>query len=103
MSGRHGGTSGSTGTPCPKCKHQGSSVSDSRPNNESVRRRRTCHACGYRYTTYEFSDEALQEWAERQKYGIGGLSGQARIAVKRIVDLLRAGESKENAGHADHR
>lgn len=40
---------------CPKCGHQESKVVDSRPSDEynSIRRRRECLKCGYRFTTYE--------------------------------------------------
>ncbi|UCZ52244.1 transcriptional regulator NrdR [Bacillus shivajii] len=40
---------------CPSCQHNGTRVLDSRPSDEgkSIRRRRECEACGYRYTTFE--------------------------------------------------
>ena len=40
---------------CPYCKAPDTRVSDSRPANddETVRRRRVCGACGARFTTYE--------------------------------------------------
>lgn len=40
---------------CPKCKHEDTSVLDSRLTHEgkSVRRRRECDTCGYRFTTFE--------------------------------------------------
>jgi transcriptional repressor NrdR len=40
---------------CPKCGHPESKVVDSRPSDEynSIRRRRECLKCGYRFTTYE--------------------------------------------------
>lgn len=40
---------------CPKCLHPSSKVIDSRPHDEgkSIRRRRECLNCGYRYNTYE--------------------------------------------------
>lgn len=40
---------------CPKCKHEDSKVIESREAGEgdSIRRRRECLACEYRYTTYE--------------------------------------------------
>lgn len=40
---------------CPKCHHSSSKVIDSRPNEESdsIRRRRECLACGFRFNTYE--------------------------------------------------
>ncbi len=40
---------------CPKCTHDDSKVIESREASErdSIRRRRECLSCGYRYTTYE--------------------------------------------------
>lgn len=40
---------------CPKCGCQDDKVIDSRASREgaTIRRRRQCVACGYRYTTYE--------------------------------------------------
>lgn len=40
---------------CPKCKYKATSVVDSREANEgrSIRRRRECEECNYRFTTFE--------------------------------------------------
>lgn len=40
---------------CPKCMHQDTKVIESRDagDGDSIRRRRECLDCGYRYTTYE--------------------------------------------------
>lgn len=40
---------------CPSCAYAESKVVDSRPSedNASIRRRRECLECGYRFTTYE--------------------------------------------------
>lgn len=38
---------------CPHCGHYDSKVTDSRSVSESVRRRRQCLDCGFRFTTYE--------------------------------------------------
>ena len=44
---------------CPNCKETGTRVLDSRPVNDgtSVRRRRECDACHYRFTTFEMVEE----------------------------------------------
>ncbi len=41
---------------CPKCKFEDSKVVDSRPLNSdsSIRRRRECLSCQFRFTTYEY-------------------------------------------------
>jgi transcriptional repressor NrdR len=41
---------------CPSCKADNDRVVDSRPHGTSVRRRRVCNACGYKFTTYEYID-----------------------------------------------
>ncbi len=38
---------------CPHCGHDDSRVIDSRTVDESIRRRRQCLDCGYRFTTHE--------------------------------------------------
>lgn len=38
---------------CPHCNHDDSKVADSRDVDDTVRRRRQCLACGFRFTTYE--------------------------------------------------
>jgi Predicted transcriptional regulator, consists of a Zn-ribbon and ATP-cone domains len=40
---------------CPRCKEIGTKVIDSRVIEDgfSIRRRRECSKCGYRFTTYE--------------------------------------------------
>lgn len=40
---------------CPYCNHLDTRVIDSRPADEgtTIRRRRSCDACGKRFTTYE--------------------------------------------------
>src|SRR6516165_1323137 len=45
---------------CPKCGCQDDKVIDSRASREgaTIRRRRQCIACGYRYTTYEEVERA---------------------------------------------
>ncbi|QED48888.1 transcriptional regulator NrdR [Cytobacillus dafuensis] len=44
---------------CPSCQNNNTRVLDSRPVDEyrSIRRRRECEACGYRFTTFEKVEE----------------------------------------------
>jgi transcriptional repressor NrdR len=44
---------------CPDCQHNGTRVLDSRPVDEgrSIRRRRECEECQYRFTTFEKVEE----------------------------------------------
>lgn len=51
---------------CPNCNSAQTQVLDSRMTTGSRRRRRyRCYDCGKRFTTYEFSEEALDEDAIR--------------------------------------
>ena len=45
---------------CPNCKHLDTKVIDSREVEEenSIRRRRECEACNFRFTTYEYIEVA---------------------------------------------
>ncbi|MCM3237227.1 transcriptional regulator NrdR [Heyndrickxia oleronia] len=45
---------------CPSCSHNGTRVVDSRPIDEgrSIRRRRECEICNYRFTTFEKVEES---------------------------------------------
>ena len=38
---------------CPHCGHEDSKVTDSRAIDDSIRRRRECLGCGFRFTTHE--------------------------------------------------
>jgi transcriptional repressor NrdR len=46
---------------CPKCNDERSSVSDSRPDDRSIRRRRVCQGCGLRFTTFERIEVSLPQ------------------------------------------
>jgi hypothetical protein len=54
--------------PCPKCGGK-LRVTDSRPlpfwGGPSIRRKRVCQDCEHRFSTYEISLEALDNFAER--------------------------------------
>lgn len=51
-------------TPCPHCAVANSRIIDSRPARvddlHTIRRRRVCKACRYRWTTHEFRDSDLE-------------------------------------------
>lgn len=44
---------------CPKCTSDDISVIDSRSDNDSIRRRRECQKCQFRFTTFERIELAL--------------------------------------------
>lgn len=91
---------------CPSCDHFESKVVDSRPTEDgaSIRRRRECLACGFRFTTYErTSDSPLlvlksdgsTEAFDRQKLFRGLLIACAKRpigsdAIASIIDDIEA-------------
>lgn len=79
---------------CPHCQHNNSRVIDSRPSEDgrSIRRRRECENCGFRFTTFERIEETIllvikkdgaREAFNRQKI----LDGIIRSAEKRPVSM----------------
>ncbi|SER89939.1 transcriptional regulator NrdR [Salipaludibacillus aurantiacus] len=79
---------------CPSCQHNGTRVLDSRPSDEgrSIRRRRECDSCGYRFTTFErvektplivVKKDGTREEFSREKL----LRGLIRACEKRPVPL----------------
>ncbi|MEK4028516.1 MULTISPECIES: transcriptional regulator NrdR [Bacillaceae] len=79
---------------CPACQHNGTRVIDSRPVDEarSIRRRRECESCAYRFTTFEkvedlplivVKKEGTREEFNREKL----LRGLIKACEKRPVSL----------------
>ncbi|MBM7096484.1 MULTISPECIES: transcriptional regulator NrdR [Alteribacter] len=79
---------------CPSCQNNGTRVLDSRPSDEgrSIRRRRECESCSYRYTTFErvektplivVKKDGNREEFSREKI----LRGLIRACEKRPVPL----------------
>ena len=75
---------------CPFCGYQESKVVDSRPAEESIRRRRECLACEKRFTTYEtveslpmvvIKKDGSRQSFDRQKV----FNGMLRACEKRPV------------------
>ena len=84
---------------CPKCGHADSHVIDSRQSGEgnSIRRRRSCPACGKRFTTYEVIEtvplvvikkDGSREFFDRHKLQTGILHAcqKRQVDVNGIVD-----------------
>lgn len=79
---------------CPKCKYNGSRVIDSRPADDgrSIRRRRECEDCGYRFTTFERLEKApilvIKRNGNREPFNREKLlNGLVRSAEKRPIPL----------------
>jgi len=77
---------------CPKCGCQDDKVIDSRASREgaTIRRRRECNKCGYRFTTYEEieRDDRREEFSkEKLLSGIKKACQKRPISPKIIEDL----------------
>ena len=76
---------------CPSCGNTKSIVIDSRPtDDQSIRRRRECLACGRRFTTYEVIDSVplivIKKDGSREIFDRGKLlSGVLKACYKRPV------------------
>lgn len=62
---------------CPKC-HLGTAVVDSRPTGETIRRRRRCITCDYRFSTFEVPVEEVQDLDAAKKMN------EIREALQRV-------------------
>ena len=78
----------------PRCKFNGSRVIDSRPADDgrSIRRRRECDECGYRFTTFERLEKApilvIKRNGNREAFSREKLlNGLVRSAEKRPIPL----------------
>lgn len=79
---------------CPACQYNGSKVVDSRPAdlNKSIRRRRECESCGFRFTTFEKIEDTplivVKKDGSRDEFaGKKILRGLIRACEKRPVEL----------------
>ncbi|WP_085991721.1 transcriptional regulator NrdR [Oceanobacillus senegalensis] len=79
---------------CPNCQYKNTKVFDSRPTDEgkSIRRRRECEKCNYRFTTFERMEEppliVVKKDGVRQEFSREKLvRGLIRACEKRPVPL----------------
>lgn len=79
---------------CPNCQGLGSKVLDSRPVNEgrSIRRRRECETCAFRFTTFETIEEipliVVKKGENRETFNREKLlTGLIKACEKRPVPL----------------
>ena len=74
---------------CPSCSTEDSKVVDSRSiqGGESIRRRRECNACNFRYTTYEYvldnPVKVIKKSGDREEYDRAKLEKSFRIACEK--------------------
>ncbi|MBQ2601789.1 MAG: transcriptional repressor NrdR [Oscillospiraceae bacterium] len=77
---------------CPFCGFAESKVIDSRPNDETIRRRRECLSCQKRFTTYEFVEHmpivVIKRDGSRQSFDrVKLINSMVRACDKRQVSL----------------
>jgi transcriptional repressor NrdR len=91
---------------CPKCGKNDDKVIDSRQSrdNSSIRRRRVCLACSFRYTTYEQIERAHLRVVKRDRtheaFDRRELSNSiARACEKRSISLVALEETVEEIIH----
>ncbi|AZV44670.1 transcriptional regulator NrdR [Peribacillus asahii] len=79
---------------CPSCQYNGTRVLDSRPvdDSRSIRRRRECESCGFRFTTFEKVEEipliVVKKEGTREEFSRDKiLRGLIRACEKRPVPL----------------
>ncbi|MDH4334425.1 MAG: transcriptional regulator NrdR [Chloroflexota bacterium] len=88
---------------CPRCNEEGTRVIDSRDLEAggTIRRRRECEACTFRFTTYERAEGArltvLKRDGSRQEFDRGKLqAGLMRALEKRPVTLARVEQAVDD-------
>ncbi len=88
---------------CPRCNEEGTRVIDSRDLEAggTIRRRRECEACTFRFTTYERAEGArltvLKRDGSRQEFDRGKLqAGLMRALEKRPVTLAHVEQAVDD-------
>jgi len=93
---------------CPYCHFRDSKVTDSRANDDGIRRRRQCIACGERFTTVEavqFSTvQILKRDGRREEFsrekllrGLRSACAKRNISVAQLEGIVTDIESRVNA------
>lgn len=90
---------------CPVCGYEESKVIDSRPvEDNSIRRRRECLGCGYRFTTYEAIESqeliVIKKDGTKEHFAKGKLlSGLIKACEKRPLDAEKIADEIESELH----
>lgn len=79
----------SPGVHCPSCGSGRTSVRDTRPYDNTVRRRRACKACGERFWTYEFSELDVPSMDRLPRETLKSLRAMALRIAERADESLR--------------
>ena len=71
---------------CPRCRERDTQVTDSRDGPDSIRRRRECLSCKYRFTTYERTEApqvtVIKKDGDRQRFDPEKIRAGVRISCK---------------------
>lgn len=98
---------------CPYCGHRDTRVTDSRANDDGIRRRRHCVACGERFTTVEVVQRATVQIVkkdgrredflrEKLAAGLRKACEKRQISVAEIEEIVADIEGRVAAdGHAE--
>ena len=84
---------------CPYCGHVEDKVLESRQNSSatSIRRRRECLECGYRFTSYERIEEkplmVVKRDGRREPFDITKISGGWNVPWRRDRSPARSGRN----------
>jgi transcriptional repressor NrdR len=88
---------------CPRCEREGTRVIDSRDleSGSTIRRRRECEACSYRFTTYERPEGArlivVKRDGRREEFDRAKLlSGLMKALEKRPVTLATVEQAADD-------
>jgi transcriptional regulator NrdR family protein len=82
------------GIQCPRCSG-GTAVIDSRPFDNTIRRRRVCFQCERRFTTYEFVTGVNPTSIGKDLQSIRDLLRQQAIEVRKFAERLEQMSSSE--------
>lgn len=69
---------------CPRCRSSETRVTDSRPTEETVKRRRLCKGCGYAWNTFEVNEgdyDALEAVHELIQSRVGDETRSGRVTA----------------------
>ena len=89
---------------CPKCGKAHTRVVDSRmqESNNTIKRRRECCSCNYRFTTFERCEdpiEVIKSDGSKQRFDRNKLLvGLMRATIKRDIDTKKLNEARMKDG-----
>lgn len=76
------------GIDCPQCHSQDIMVIDSRAHSgNSIRRRRKCVACNYRFTTFEYTQTNKDQYFEQLKKQIKKVNRSVKIFINLLEEV----------------